>query len=130
MAIVTKIAVLGFSSRQNGDSIICIISHLLALFLICEHLHAASIKASTLSTITRKTISMFRKFRIFVRIACRRGTGEEEQLINHKMAPLQLSSDGKIWLTLCTASLSSHSDIGNKEVKRTGFPTRWKTIEK
>ena len=47
-------------------------------------------------------------------------------LINHKMTPLQLTEDGKIWLTLCTASLSSHSNIGNIEVKRNGYPTHWK----
>lgn len=50
----------------------------------------------------------------------------KELLINHKMTPLQLSCDGKIWLTLCTASLSSHSSIGNIEVKRVGFSTRWR----
>lgn len=47
-------------------------------------------------------------------------------LINHKITPLLLTNDGKVWLALCTASLSSHPDIGNIEVTRNGHNTHWK----
>lgn len=52
-------------------------------------------------------------------------------LINHKITPLFLTDDGKIWLALCTASLSSHSKSGNIEAIRKGFNVRWKySLEK
>lgn len=47
-------------------------------------------------------------------------------LINHKITPLYLTDDGKIWLTLCTASLSSRSSIGNIEAMRKGYNMIWK----
>ncbi|MDR3143163.1 MAG: helix-turn-helix transcriptional regulator [Tannerellaceae bacterium] len=47
-------------------------------------------------------------------------------LINHKITPLHLTDNGKIWLALCTASLSSHLNIGNIEVTRKGYNMRWK----
>lgn len=50
----------------------------------------------------------------------------KDLLINHKITPLHLTDDGKIWLALCTASLSSHTQFGNIEVIRRGYNTRWK----
>lgn len=41
-------------------------------------------------------------------------------LINHKLTPLALTSDGRIWLALCVVSTSSHSTPGNIEMHRTG----------
>ncbi len=50
----------------------------------------------------------------------------KDLLINHKITPLHLTDDGKVWLALCTASLSSHTHIGNIEVTRKRFNSRWK----
>ena len=50
----------------------------------------------------------------------------KDLLINHKITPLHLTDDGKVWLALCTASLSSHNNVGNIEVTRIGYNTRWK----
>lgn len=50
----------------------------------------------------------------------------KDLLINHKITPLHLTDDGKVWLALCTASLSSHSGAGNIEITRKGYNTRWK----
>ena len=36
-------------------------------------------------------------------------------LINHKITPLTLTADGRLWLALCTVSLSSHKEAGHIE---------------
>lgn len=46
-------------------------------------------------------------------------------LINHKITPLRLTKEGKIWLTFCSVSLSSHTNAGNLEVMHNGHNTRW-----
>lgn len=50
----------------------------------------------------------------------------KDLMINHKVTPLHLTYEGKIWLALCTVSLSSHTQIGNIEVMRRGYNSRWK----
>lgn len=50
----------------------------------------------------------------------------KDLLVNHKITPLCLTNDGKVWLALCTVSLSSHTQIGNIEMIRKGYTTRWK----
>lgn len=39
-------------------------------------------------------------------------------LINHKLTPLTLTSDGRIWLALCVVSASPHTAPGNIEMHR------------
>ena len=41
-------------------------------------------------------------------------------LINHKMPPLALTSDGRIWLALCVVSAATHTDAGHIEMHRVG----------
>lgn len=41
-------------------------------------------------------------------------------LINHKLTPLAVTSDGGIWLALCVVSVSTHSDAGHIEMHRVG----------
>ncbi len=41
-------------------------------------------------------------------------------LINHKLTPLALTSDGKIWLALCVVSASNHTEPGHVELHRDG----------
>lgn len=41
-------------------------------------------------------------------------------LVNHKLTPLSLTSDGRIWLALCVVSVSPHTTPGNIEMHRTG----------
>lgn len=41
-------------------------------------------------------------------------------LINHKLTPLALTSDGRIWLALCVVSAATHTDAGHIEMHRTG----------
>lgn len=50
----------------------------------------------------------------------------KDTFINHKITPIKLTDDGKVWLALCSASLSAHSEIGNIEVFKKGCDTRWK----
>ena len=41
-------------------------------------------------------------------------------LVNHKLTPLALTSDGRIWLALCVVSAPTHTDAGHIEMHRTG----------
>lgn len=39
-------------------------------------------------------------------------------LVNHKLTPLALTSDGRIWLALCVVSAATHTDAGHIEMHR------------
>lgn len=39
-------------------------------------------------------------------------------LVNHKLTPLALTSDGRIWLALCVVSAATHNDAGHIEMHR------------
>ncbi|MDE7153921.1 MAG: helix-turn-helix transcriptional regulator [Muribaculaceae bacterium] len=41
-------------------------------------------------------------------------------LVNHKLTPLALTSDGRIWLALCVVSASNHTTPGHIEMRRIG----------
>lgn len=43
-------------------------------------------------------------------------------LINHKLTPLALTSDGRIWLALCVVSASNHSTPGHIEIHHIDSP--------
>ncbi len=43
-------------------------------------------------------------------------------LINHKLTPLVLTPDGRVWLALCVVAASTHSGPGQIEIHRTGSP--------
>ena len=43
-------------------------------------------------------------------------------LINHKLTPLTLTSDGRIWLALCVVSVAAHADSGHVEMHKIGSP--------
>ncbi len=43
-------------------------------------------------------------------------------LINHKLTPLCLTSDGRVWLALCLVSAATHSTMGHIEMHRDGSP--------
>ncbi|WP_305303324.1 helix-turn-helix transcriptional regulator [Duncaniella muris] len=42
-------------------------------------------------------------------------------LVNHKLTPLALTSDGRIWLALCIVSAATHTDAGHIEMHRVGL---------
>lgn len=50
------------------------------------------------------------------------GDGGRPILINHKLTPLALTSDGRVWLALCVVAVSSHTSAGHIELHRTGSP--------
>lgn len=41
-------------------------------------------------------------------------------LVNHKLTPLALTSDGRIWLALCVVSAATHTDAGHIEMHHVG----------
>ena len=51
--------------------------------------------------------------------------GEKSFLINHKMTPFALADNGRLWLSMCVVSLSSHSEPGHIELRKKGAPTYW-----
>ena len=46
--------------------------------------------------------------------------GGRKILVNHKLTPLVLTSDGRIWLALCVVSASTHTSPGHIEMHRVG----------
>jgi hypothetical protein len=46
--------------------------------------------------------------------------GKKKNLINHKLTPIVLTPEGRIWLALCTMSMSSHNTPGHIFIKRNG----------
>ena len=46
--------------------------------------------------------------------------GTRTRLVNHKLTPLLLSKDGRIWLAICTISLASGHKPGNVIMKKPG----------
>lgn len=47
-------------------------------------------------------------------------TSSRKILVNHKLTPLALTSDGRIWLALCVVSAATHTDAGHIELHRVG----------
>ena len=52
-------------------------------------------------------------------------TGTDTILINHKLTPIFITSEGKIWKALCVVSLSSHDVSGNVLLSKTGEDSFW-----
>lgn len=46
-------------------------------------------------------------------------------LINHKLTPLFLSDEGKIWKAICIVSLSSNNSSGNIKISKHGSDNTW-----
>lgn len=51
--------------------------------------------------------------------------GNRKVLINHKLAPIMLSEDGRIWIALCIVSLSPQSTSGHIEIHIEGERKYW-----
>ncbi len=43
-----------------------------------------------------------------------------KKLIHHKLTPLELTSDGRVWLALCVVSSSNHTSPGHIEMHQVG----------
>ena len=41
--------------------------------------------------------------------------GNRQLLVNHKITPLAMTTEGRVWLALCTVSLSPHKEAGHIE---------------
>lgn len=51
--------------------------------------------------------------------------GKKQVLINHKLTPLILTSEGRIWLAAGVVSLSSHNTPGHIELRKSGITQYW-----
>lgn len=57
--------------------------------------------------------------------------GKRKILVNHKLTPLLLTKDGRMWLAACVVSLSSHDTPGHIELRKTGMTQYWEySLEK
>lgn len=45
-------------------------------------------------------------------------SGNKKRLINNRVTPLRLTSDGKLWLAMCTFSISSRKEPGHVVMKK------------
>lgn len=50
---------------------------------------------------------------------------KKEILINHKLTPVLLANDGRIWLAACTVSLSAYNSPGHIELRKAGSTEYW-----
>lgn len=48
--------------------------------------------------------------------------GGRKRLINHRITPLMLAGDGRVWLAICTISLTAGGGPGNVVMKKAGAP--------
>ena len=46
-------------------------------------------------------------------------------LINHKITPLVMTEEGRVWLALCTISLSAHKEAGHIQMRMLGQSFYW-----
>jgi DNA-binding CsgD family transcriptional regulator len=46
--------------------------------------------------------------------------GKRKRLVNHKLTPLMLTKEGRIWLAICTISLATGNEAGNVIMKKPG----------
>ncbi|MDD6802858.1 MAG: LuxR C-terminal-related transcriptional regulator [Prevotellaceae bacterium] len=44
--------------------------------------------------------------------------GDRLLLVNHKITPLAMTDEGRVWLALCTVSLSPHKEAGHIEFRQ------------
>lgn len=52
--------------------------------------------------------------------------GKNRTLIEHKLTPIKLVDDGKIWLAACAVSLASRGEAGCIEMRKTDDANFWK----
>lgn len=52
--------------------------------------------------------------------------GTKSKLINHRLTPILLTDEGKIWIGMCVVSLSSYKTVGNVEFHKNGLNKFWK----
>lgn len=52
--------------------------------------------------------------------------GNRKVLINHKLTPIMMTENGRIWIAMCVVSLSSQSTPGHVEFHIEGEPKYWK----
>ncbi|MDR1121545.1 MAG: helix-turn-helix transcriptional regulator [Dysgonamonadaceae bacterium] len=51
--------------------------------------------------------------------------GRKKMLVNHKLTPVLLTKNGRIWLAACIVSLSTHTAPGHVAIRKTGQTTLW-----
>jgi len=56
--------------------------------------------------------------------------GNKKKLINHKLTPILLTNEGRIWLAACIVSLSSYSTVGHIVLRITGQSAFWEYSQK
>lgn len=50
---------------------------------------------------------------------------KQKVLINHKLTPLFLTSEGKMWKAMCIVSISNHKEAGNVRIQKQGSDEIW-----
>jgi DNA-binding CsgD family transcriptional regulator len=54
-----------------------------------------------------------------------RSNGERKMLVHHKITPIILDKDGKVWLAVCLVSLPSRKNVGNVKMRKAGQTSYW-----
>lgn len=86
--------------------------------------HISKKERSMLVEFTRSSFKLFDTFPIEERLDYTVSydfhfiNGHKRTLINHHLTPLVLTSDGRIWLALCTVAMSARSTAGNLVIRK------------
>jgi DNA-binding CsgD family transcriptional regulator len=51
--------------------------------------------------------------------------GERKMLVHHKITPIKLDSEGKVWISACLVSLSSNKYTWNVKIRKVGQTSYW-----
>lgn len=52
----------------------------------------------------------------------------KQLLINHKLTPLLLTAEGRMWKSMCIVSLSHYKTAGNARIYKQGSPDLWELL--
>ena len=88
--------------------------------------HVPPAESAMLKEINDKGFALFHTFSDEEKIDCiitydfHLTNGKKKHLINHKLTPLVLTKNGRIWLALCTVSVSANHEPGKILLRREG----------
>ena len=93
--------------------------------------HVPTAESAMLKEINDKGFALFNTFSDEEKVDCtitydfHLTNGKTQRLINHKLTPLVLTKDGRIWLALCTVAVSAHHKPGKIMLRREGVDSHY-----
>lgn len=93
--------------------------------------HVPQEEQKMLVEINRSGFQLFDTFSIEDKCRCSMSydfhlqNGKKQTLVNHRLTPIELTADGRIWIAMCVVSPSSHKDKGHVELHKESNRNYW-----